>query len=103
MLSDVGSALEGALTSAIDPQADIPEEEKFEEDFMSEGKIEEALAKLAGACSAGSTPELYEEEMADGGRPDGRPAEAKWGHGQKGGERGTSKTGYTSNPNAPCK
>ena len=102
-LSDVGPALEGALTSAIDPQADVPEEETFEEDFMSEGEIEEALAKLARACSASSTPELYEEETADDGRPDGRPAEAKWGHGQKGGNRGTSKTGYRSNPNAPYK
>ena len=97
----VPTAIRNAIDSAIDPQANTPEEEKFEECLMFDRDGEDALVALAdaefGVNGARASPSggPWSEWLLNAknhylGEDDGRP---KYGKKRRKGERGVQRAG----------
>ena len=94
----VPTAIRNAIDSAIDPQANTPEEEKFEECLMFDRDGEDALVELAnaesgvgGARASPPSPEWWLDARNHYlGEDDGRP---KHGKKRRNGERGVQRAG----------
>ena len=97
----VPTAIRNAIDSAIDPQANTPEEEKFEQCLMFDFCGEDALVALAdaefGVNGARASPSggPWSEWLLDAknhylGEDDGRP---KYGKKRRNGERGVQRAG----------